>query len=132
MMLWLIRVFLLCILFTSCQRGEIVQTFYGPIEVKEPVLLELIHSAPMQRLKQVHQYGVAYYTKTHPEEYNRFDHSLGVFAILRIKGASLVEQIAGLLHDISHSAFSHVGDWVYAKENQENDYHSSVHEGFVA
>jgi len=131
MMLWLIRVFLLCILFTSCQRGEIVQTFYGPVEVKEPVLLELIHSAPMQRLKQVHQYGIAYYTKTHPEEYNRFDHSLGVFAILRIKGASLEEQIAGLLHDISHTAFSHVGDWIYAKENQENDYHSSIHERYL-
>ncbi|HEX2579338.1 MAG TPA: HD domain-containing protein [Rhabdochlamydiaceae bacterium] len=85
----------------------------------------------MQRLKQVHQYGVAYYTQTHPEEYTRFDHSLGVFAILRIKGASLEEQIAGLLHDVSHTAFSHVGDWIYAKEHQENDYHSSIHDKYL-
>jgi HD superfamily phosphohydrolase len=80
----------------------------------------------MQRLKSIHQYGVAYYVGTYCEEYTRFDHSLGVFAILKRNNASLEEQIAGLLHDVSHTAFSHVGDWVYKKENQEDDYQSSI------
>jgi hypothetical protein len=111
--------------------SETIETFYGPIEVEEPVLIELIHAPALQRLKSIHQYGVAYYT-THPEEYNRFDHSLGVFAILKTKGASLEEQISGLLHDVSHTAFSHVGDWVFGKEYQEEDYQSTIHKLYLA
>ena len=119
--LWLI------ILFLGAQLlAEPINTFYGTIEVKEPVLIELIHSPAMQRLKSIHQYGISYYT-THREEYNRFDHSLGVFAILRLKGASLEEQIAGLLHDVSHTTFSHLGDWIFGKEYQENDYQTTIH-----
>lgn len=55
-----------------------------------------------------------------------YDHSMGVFVILRARGAPLEEQIAGLLHDVSHTAFSHVGDWVYGKENQDKDYQNDV------
>lgn len=123
----LIRALLIFILLCqTCLYARPVDTFYGTFEVEEEVLLELIDSAPFQRLKSIHQYGVAYYT-THREEYNRYDHSLGVFAILRAKGSSLEEQIAGLLHDVSHTAFSHVGDWLYGKENQEEDYQNSIH-----
>ncbi|MBS3904633.1 MAG: HD domain-containing protein [Simkania sp.] len=111
--------------------SETVHTFYGPLEIEEPVLIELIHSPPFQRLKDIHQYGVSYYTKTHPEEYTRFDHSLGVFAILRSREASLEEQISGLLHDVSHTVFSHVGDWVFAKEHQEEDYQSTIHNSYL-
>ncbi len=111
--------------------GARVETFYGAVEVEEPVLIELINSPAVQRLKSIHQYGVAYYT-THHEEYTRFDHSLGVFAILKVKGASLEEQIAGLLHDVSHTAFSHVGDWVFEKEYQEDDYQSTIFRFYLA
>ena len=107
-----------------------IDTFYGSIEVEEPVLLELIESAAFQRLKFIHQYGVAYYT-THREEYTRYDHSLGVFVILRAQNCSLQEQIAGLLHDVSHTAFSHVGDWIFGKANQEKDYQNSIHDVFL-
>lgn len=120
----------LFVCFISTLYGEALDTFYGPIEVEEPVLLELIHSPPMQRLKQIHQYGVSYYT-THNEEYNRFDHSIGVFAILRKNNAPLVEQIAGLLHDVSHTVFSHVGDWVFGKENCEIDYQTTIHKLYL-
>lgn len=100
------------------------------MEVQEPVLLELIDSPIFQRLKNIHQYGVAYYT-THREEYNRYDHSIGVFAILRVNDASIEEQIAGLLHDVSHTAFSHVGDWVFGKENQDKSYQDDIHPLFL-
>lgn len=35
-----------------------IETFYGPIEVQESVLLELIDHPLFQRLKNIHQYGV--------------------------------------------------------------------------
>lgn len=113
-------------------HAETFSTFYGSIEVEEPVLIDLIRSPAFQRLKFIHQYGVQYYTSIYFEEYNRFDHSMGVFAILRAKGASLEEQIAGLLHDVSHTAFSHVGDWVFAKENLEEDYQNHIHNQHLA
>ncbi len=116
---------LLLIVLTVHLSAEKIETFYGSIDVEEPILLELIHSAPMQRLKKVHQYGVAYYT-THREEYNRFEHSLGVFTVLRLKGAALEEQISGLLHDVSHTVFSHVGDWVFNKQCRDDDYQSII------
>ncbi len=111
---------LVLLLQCSCLFSLPIETFYGVIEVEEPVLLELIESAPMQRLKLLHQYGVAYYT-THSEEYNRFDHSLGVLAILRMNGTSLEEQISGLLHDVSHTAFSHVGDYYFQTKGCHQD-----------
>lgn len=131
-MLHLACISLIFILFSLRLFSEIIDTFYGSIDVNEPVLIELIHSPAMQRLKHIHQYGVAYYTNSYPEEYTRFDHSLGVFAILRLKSSSLEEQIAGLLHDISHTAFSHVGDWVYANEYKEEDYQSSIHDIYLS
>lgn len=124
-------VFRIFLLFASFLYGETIDTFYGPVEVEEPVLLELIHCPAMQRLKQIHQYGVSYYT-THREEYNRYDNSVGVFAILRKNGASLEEQTAGLLHDVSHTVFSHVGDWLFGKENQEHDYQSTIFKLYLA
>src|SRR5690554_5599914 len=109
---------ILLFLIPSLIWGEKIETFYGLIDVEEPLLLELIEHPAFQRLKGVHQYGVSYYT-THKEEYTRYDHSLGVFALLRAKGSPLKEQVAGLLHDVSHTAFSHVGDWIFGKINQE-------------
>lgn len=119
---------LLTLPFILC--GKQVDTFYGSIDVQEPVLLELIESPAFQRLKHIHQYGISYYT-THTEEYSRYDHSMGVFAILRLNDASIEEQIAGLLHDVSHTAFSHVGDWVFGKENQDKDYQNDIHPVFL-
>lgn len=118
-------------LISSALFSDIVDTFYGPLQVEEPVILELIKSPAFQRLKSIHQYGVAFYATIYREKYTRYDHSLGVFAILRLKGASLEEQIAGLLHDVSHTVFSHVGDWVFNKEHQENDYQTTIHLTFL-
>lgn len=117
----------LCISFSLFAQP--ISTFYGVLEVNEPVLLELIESTPMQRLKGVHQYGIAYYNSFN-EEYNRYDHSLGVFAILRMKGCSLHEQIAGLLHDVSHTVFSHVGDFIFNGASHQDSYQDTVHEVF--
>ena len=46
---------------------------------------------------------------------------------MRINGASLKEQVAGLLHDTSHTAFSHVIDWVFGDPSKA-DFQDKLHE----
>jgi HD superfamily phosphohydrolase len=124
------KLFLILFFFSASLFSQPIFTFYGVIEEDNPLILELIDSPAFQRLKHIHQYGISYYT-THKEEYNRYEHSLGVFAILKLKGASEKEQIAGLLHDISHTVFSHVGDWLFGKEYLEKDYQNEIHLSFL-
>lgn len=92
---------------------------YGNFKITEPVLVELINSPTLQRLKGVSQQGMPE-EFWHREVFSRFEHSIGVFILLRKLGADLNEQIAGLLHDISHTAFSHVIDWVIGDPSKED------------
>ncbi|WYQ41631.1 HD domain-containing protein [Bacillus sp. FSL W7-1321] len=95
---------------------------YGSMEV-EPVLRDLVNSRPLQRLKGVHQAGAAYLVC--PEwNVTRYEHSIGVMLLIRRLGGSLKEQAAGLLHDVSHTAFSHVSDYVF--KNEKEDYHEQL------
>lgn len=91
----------------------ITDRIYGKFKINSPVIVELIRSKPMQRLKGIAQYGVPdeFY---HMKGFSRFDHSIGVMLLLKKFGSSEKEQIAGLLHDVSHTAFSHTIDWVLA------------------
>lgn len=86
---------------------------YGEFEIQEPVLLELMHSSALERLKKIYQGGYGYTAAAH--QANRYEHSVGVMLLLKKFGARLEEQVAGLIHDVSHSAFSHTID--YALEN---------------
>ena len=54
------------------------------------------------------------------KDVTRYEHSLGVFILLRRLGAPLREQIAGLLHDVSHTAFSHAVDFVVTSHEQDH------------
>ncbi len=103
----------------------IVDRIYGTFEIADSVLLELINSAPVQRLKGVSQHGYPAETKTPFPHYARYEHSVGVMLLLRMLGASLDEQIAGLLHDVSHTAFSHIIDWLFGDPSKE-DYQDST------
>ncbi|MGG0386095.1 HD domain-containing protein [Priestia endophytica] len=97
---------------------------YGSF-VLDPVLAELIQTKPVQRLKHIHQGGASYLVN--PKwNVTRFEHSIGVMLLIRKLGGSLEEQIAGLLHDISHTAFSHVIDFVL--DNEEQDFHDQIFE----
>jgi len=77
---------------------------YAKVEITSPVLLELIKSKSMQRLKKIAQHGIPnkYY---HYAGGNRFDHCVGVMLLLKRLGTTEEEQVAGLLHDVSHTAF---------------------------
>lgn len=98
---------------------------YGSFKITSPLILKLIHSAPLQRLKKISQLGPPdkYY---HEKNYSRFEHSIGVMRLLQMLGASEEEQIAGLLHDVSHTAFSHVIDWVVGSGEVE-DFQDNQH-----
>jgi HD superfamily phosphohydrolase len=101
---------------------------YGQVKIDEPVLLELLQCAAIERLKGVHQAGASYLVSD-GEEFSRYEHSVGVMLLIRQWGGSLREQIAGLLHDVSHTAFSHVVD--YALDVGDEDYHEQWFERVV-
>ena len=96
---------------------------YGDVAIEEPDLLDLIACPTFQRLKGIRQAGpsaLAYPFKN----VTRFEHSLGVFLLLRRLGADRREQVAGMLHDVSHTAFSHAVDFVIS--TQEQDHHEQL------
>jgi len=98
---------------------QIHDSVYGSVEITEPVVLDLINTVAMQRLHGVLQHGVSALIGV-TSATTRFEHSLGVMLLVRRLGASLDEQIAALLHDISHTAFSHVIDYVFDGHNDQN------------
>lgn len=101
---------------------------YGEWDEIEEVFEELICSSAFQRLKEIHQGGASYLVN---EKWNvtRYDHSIGVMLLIRKLGGSIEEQIAGLLHDISHTAFSHVVDFVL--DNTEENYHEHIYQKII-
>lgn len=102
---------------------------YGEVRFTEPLLVELYASEAVQRLRAVHQGGITAFIR--PERRTtRLDHSLGVAALLQRLGADVVEQAAGLLHDVAHTAFSHVVDFVFP--NQDHVYHEVHREKSLA
>lgn len=105
----------------------ILDVIYGEFKV-DKVLEELILSKPVQRLKGVHQAGASYLMN---EKWNvtRFDHSVGAMLLIKKLGGSVEEQIAGLLHDVSHTVFSHVIDYVFDNENES--YHEEIFSSVV-
>ncbi len=109
---------------------RLADKLYGTIEIDEPVLLELLQTNAVQRLKGILQHGItALIGITYPT--TRFEHSVGVMMLVRRLGASLEEQIAALLHDVSHTAFSHVVDYVFNQHDQQG-YHEAIKLEYVA
>ena len=95
---------------------------YGETEIDEPIILDLINSKEIQRLKGIDQAG--YYEPYFPgSKSSRFEHSLGVYLLLGRFGASIEEQIAGLIHDVSHSAFSHAIDYALSEGSEKKQNH---------
>ena len=103
---------------------------YGTMTIDASVLIELIDSSPIQRLKGISQFGLPD-ELYHKNGFSRYDHSIGVLILLKILGASEEEQIAGLLHDVSHTAFSHIVDWVIG-DGRSEDFQDDQYETFVA
>lgn len=89
----------------------------------------LIDSPVLQRLRRIHQTGLAYLvfpTATH----TRFEHSLGVTTLVENlvnhlnnnKKSEFISEkekfdlrLSALLHDVGHSFFSHVSEMIYSR-----------------
>ncbi len=106
-------------------QKNVCDKVYGDFIITEPVIIELMESKSIQRLKGINQAGAAQFV-VEGRNISRYDHSVGVMLLLKILGASLEEQIAGLLHDLSHTAFSHVTDYLH--QDSKQSYHESIFE----
>jgi HD superfamily phosphohydrolase len=107
---------------------------YTTIALKNSVIIDLVKSQAFKRLEHVHQYGIDSLTRptrAHSKVYNRYNHSLGVYWLTQRYGAPLNEQVAALLHDASHTAFSHVGDRIFDHKDGKNSYQDDHHLEFL-
>lgn len=105
---------------------------WGEVKIENPLIEELIKSPKMERLKGIDQCG---YSKTyHPNSvHTRFEHSLGCFLLLQKFEASIEEQISGLIHDVSHSAFSHCIDYVLSSgDEKKQNLQDNIFKSFVS
>lgn len=119
----------LSVLLIASVDAQSINTIYGTFDVDEPVLLELLESQAMQRIKGVKHTGICYFVHD-TYDFTRYDHCVGVWILSRMFGAALPEQVAALLHDASHTAFSHVGDMVFDHRGQDS-YQDDIHESYI-
>ncbi|MGG7177681.1 HD domain-containing protein [Clostridium paraputrificum] len=106
---------------------KIIDSIYGEFTI-ETIFEKLINTKEVQRLKGIHQGGASYLVNS-KWNVTRYEHSIGTMLFIRLMGGSVEEQIAGLLHDISHTAFSHVVDFVL--ENTEENYHEKIFDNII-
>ena len=114
-----------------------IDRVYGEFEITEPVILDLINSPSLQRLKGIDQAGyrplwVKPDVDTGEYDHSRFAHSVGVCLLLKKYNAPLEEQIAGLIHDVSHSTFSHCIDYILdSGSEKEHNHQDNLFSRFV-
>ena len=102
---------------------------YGEFTITEPVLVDVLNSAAVRRLRGVHQAGASALVRP-GRDLARYDHVVGVGLLIRRVGGSVEEQAAGFIHDVSHTAFSHVGDLVF--DRRDEGYHDDLMAELVA
>ncbi len=100
---------------------------FGTVEFSE-LEKKIIENPGMQRLKGIHSGGVRYLIYPHMD-ITRFEHSIGTAIICKRFSEKQEESIAGLVHDISHTAFSHMIDQVYERKDQS--FHEDHHHRFL-
>lgn len=101
------------------------------IHVRDQVIWDVIGAKEFQRLRRIKQLGTTYLV-FHGAEHSRFNHSLGVYEIVRrivddsFEGRPewdpserLVVLCAALLHDLGHGPFSHAFENVFGLDHEE-------------
>ncbi len=92
---------------------------HGFVSVPKDLILDLVQTPEVQRLRRIRQLGVGHMVFP-GAEHSRFGHALGAMALMHDALASLGEKgtllagedvqaalIAALLHDVGHGPFSH-------------------------
>jgi uncharacterized protein len=101
------------------------------IHVRDKLIWDLIGTAEFQRLRRIRQLGTTY-TTFHGAEHSRFNHSLGVYEIIRRiiddvfqgrphwdNNERLLCLCAALLHDLGHGPFSHSFEKVFHLDHED-------------
>ncbi len=100
-----------------------------PNYLEDTPLVETIFSDVFNDLKYKNQHGPwALQKPIYPED--RYEHSIGVMNMLRRHGASVREQLAGLLHDLGHGPMSHWSEDVVGKLSESDSDHE-LHEDLL-
>lgn len=100
------------------------------VHVRDQVIWDLIGTKEFQRLRRIKQLGTTFLT-FHGAEHSRFNHSLGVYEIIRrivddvfydrpkwSEEDRLLALCAGLLHDLGHGPFSHSFEKVFEFDHE--------------
>lgn len=108
---------------------------YDEIEIDEIAILEIFNSNFFQRLKDIKQGGYNYenlfFGRT-LQQGNRFEHSVGCYILVKKFGAKLEERIAALIHDVSHTVFSHCVDYALSDLPEKQDFQDNAFLKYVA
>ena len=93
-----------------------IKTIWGTVDFNDldPITQRFLTHSSLKRMQKIDQSGPSPYFGVFPHFW-RHDHCLGVWHLLRIFNRPLKEQLTGLYHDISHSAFSHLADHFFGK-----------------
>ena len=86
---------------------------YGWCWEYDPTVCSVIRSPTFRRLDGILQAGTPALLGFLPKEVTRKSHCLGTMRLVRHCGGSSQEQLAALLHDVTHCAFSHVADLLF-------------------
>jgi HD superfamily phosphohydrolase len=100
------------------------------VHVRDKLIWDLIGTSEFQRLRRIRQLGTTYLT-FHGAEHSRFNHSLGVYEIIRRivddvfhdrehwnNDERLLCLCAALLHDLGHGPFSHSFEKVFHLDHE--------------
>lgn len=101
------------------------------VHVRDQVIWDLVGTKEFQRLRRIKQLGTTFLT-FHGAEHSRFNHSLGVYEIVRriiddmFAGRPewnnedrLLTLCAALLHDLGHGPFSHSFERVFGFDHED-------------
>ncbi len=101
------------------------------VHVRDKVIWDLIATSEFQRLRRIKQLGTTFVT-FHGAEHSRFNHSLGVYEIIRRMiddifvdrpnwngNERLLCLCAALLHDLGHGPFSHSFEKVFHLDHED-------------
>ncbi|NLY79403.1 MAG: HD domain-containing protein [Lysinibacillus sp.] len=100
------------------------------VHVRDQVIWVLIGTKEFQRLRRIRQLGTTYLV-FHGAEHSRFNHSLGVYEVVRRiiddvfhgrpdwnDDERLLVLCAALLHDLGHGPFSHAFETVFKTDHE--------------
>lgn len=100
------------------------------VHVRDQVIWDLIGTKEFQRLRRIRQLGTTYLV-FHGAEHSRFNHSLGVYEVVRRivddvfagrpdwnEEERLLVLCAALLHDLGHGPFSHAFETVFKTDHE--------------